>query len=66
MKTIDLIWKLFKVYLNNPNYYVRQEDELRTLFMRGEKDLIVFLDILQVSYNRYITYGQLLKQLNII
>ena len=66
MKTIDLIWKLFKVYLNNPNYYVRQEDELRTLFMRGEKDLITFLDTLQVPYNRYITYGQLLKQLNII
>lgn len=66
MKTIDLIWKLFKVYLNNPNYYVRQEDELRTLFMRGEKDLIIFLDTLQVHYNRSITYGQLLKQLNII
>lgn len=23
-----MIWAMFKVYLNNPNYYVKQEDIL--------------------------------------
>ena len=26
MKPIEMIWAMFKVYLNNPNYFVKQED----------------------------------------
>jgi hypothetical protein len=28
MQKIEMIWAMFKVYLNNPNYYVKQEDIL--------------------------------------
>lgn len=38
-----MIWAMFKVYLNNPNYYVNTKGDPSTL-----------------------TYGQLLKQCNII
>ena len=24
MKPIEMIWAMFKVYLNNPNYFVKQ------------------------------------------
>lgn len=34
-----MIWAMFKIYLNNPNYYVRQEDVLADLFMQGEYDV---------------------------
>lgn len=31
MKPIEMIWAMFKVYLNNPNYFVKQEDVLANL-----------------------------------
>lgn len=34
MKPIEMIWAMFKVYLNNPNYFVKQEDVLAN-FMYG-------------------------------
>lgn len=27
-----MIWAMFKVYLNNPNYYVKQEDILANVW----------------------------------
>ena len=35
MKPIEMIWAMFKVYLNNPNYFVKQEDVLANLCMYG-------------------------------
>lgn len=35
MKPIEMIWAMFKVYLNNPNYFVKQEDVLANLCMEG-------------------------------
>lgn len=32
-----MIWAMFKVYLNNPNYYVKQEDILANVCMRQWK-----------------------------
>ena len=34
-KRQDMIWAMFKVYLNNPNYFVKQEDVLANLCMEG-------------------------------
>lgn len=28
MKPIEMIWAMFKIYLNNPNYFVKQSDVL--------------------------------------
>ncbi len=36
---LRMIWAMFKLYLNNPNYYVRQDDVLADLFMQGEYDV---------------------------
>lgn len=30
-----MIWAMFKVYLNNPNYYVKQEDILANVCGNG-------------------------------
>lgn len=49
-----MIWAMFKVYLNNPNYYVKQEDILANVCGNGSRDPST------------LTYGQLLKQCNII
>lgn len=40
MKPIEMIWAMFKVYLNNPNYFVKQEDVLANLCMEGSTDVI--------------------------
>lgn len=64
---LELIQSMFKVYLNNPNYYVRQEDVLVDLFMEGEDDLSRFCSTLGIHpYQSDMTYGQLLKRLNIL
>lgn len=63
---IDMIWAMFKIYLNNPNYYVRQEDVLADLFMEGESDLTRFCHSLGIYPQRGLTFGQLLKQCNIL
>lgn len=57
---------MFKIYLNNPNYYVRQEDVLADLFMQGESDLTRFCHSLGIYPQRGLTFGQLLKQCNIL
>lgn len=64
MGKIDMIWAMFKIYLNNPNYYVRQEDVLADLFMEGESDLTRFCHSLGIYPQRGLTFGQLLKQCN--
>lgn len=63
---IEMIWAMFKIYLNNPNYYVRQEDVLADLFMEGESDLNRFCHSLGIYPQRGLTFGQLLKQCNIL
>lgn len=66
MKPIEMIWAMFKVYLNNPNYFVKQEDVLADLFMEGESDLIRFCHSLGVTPQRGLTFGQLLHKCNIL
>lgn len=34
-----MIWAMFKVYLNNPNYYVKQEDILANVCGNGSRDV---------------------------
>jgi len=66
MEKIDMIWAMFKIYLNNPNYYVRQDDVLADLFMNGERDLNNFCHSLGILPQRGLTFGQLLRQCNIL
>lgn len=40
MKPIEMIWAMFKIYLNNPNYFVKQSDVLANLCMEGSTDVI--------------------------
>lgn len=58
---LRMIWAMFKLYLNNPNYYVRQDDVLADLFMQGEYDVERFCHSLGVTPQRGLTFGQLLK-----
>ncbi len=61
-----MIWAMFKVYLNNPNYYVKQEDILANVCGNGQgckKDNELSIHKGDPSK---LTYGQLLKQCNII
>lgn len=37
-------WELFERYLNYPNYFVKSEDVLEELFMRGETDAKEFIE----------------------
>ena len=63
-----MIWAMFKVYLNNPNYYVKQEDILANVCGNGSRDVRKIMNSL-VNTKRVhstLTYGQLLKQCNII
>ena len=39
MKPIEMIWAMFKIYLNNPNYFVKQSDVLTNLCMEGARDV---------------------------
>lgn len=62
-----MIWAMFKMYLNNPNYYVKQDDVLADLFMDGESDLTKFCHSLGIyPHQQGLTFGQLLKQCNIL
>lgn len=63
-----MIWAMFKLYLNNPNYYVRQDDVLADLFMQGEYDVERFCHSLGVHVSRpeKLTFGQLLHKCNIL
>ena len=61
-----MIWAMFKIYLNNPNYYVQQDDVLADLFMDGESDLNRLCHSLGVYPQQGLTFGQLLKQCNIL
>lgn len=67
MKKIEMIWAMFKIYLNNPNYYVQQGDVLADLFMEGEADLTKVCHSLGIyPHQPGLTFGQLLKQCNIL
>lgn len=63
---LRMIWAMFKMYMNNPNYYVQQNDVLANLFMQGEYDVERFCHSLGITHKRGLTYRQLLKQCNII
>lgn len=52
MKPIEMIWAMFKVYLNNPNYFVKQEDVLANLCMEGSSDVIRMCNSLEVHVSR--------------
>lgn len=64
MQKIEMIWAMFKVYLNNPNYYVKQED----ILANGSRDVRKIMNSLGIHKGdpSKLTYGQLLKQCNII
>lgn len=59
---------MFKVYLNNPNYYVKQEDILANVCGNGSRDVRKMMNSLGIHKGdpSKLTYGQLLKQCNII
>lgn len=63
-----MIWAMFKVYLNNPNYFVKQEDVLANLCMEGSPDVIRMCNSLEVHVSRpkKLTFGQLLHKCNIL
>lgn len=67
-----MIWAMFKVYLNNPNYYVKQEDILANVCGNGSRDVRKIMNSLGIHRGTReipqtkLTYGQLLKQCNII
>ena len=68
MQKIDMIWAMFKVYLNNPNYFVKQGDVLANLCMEGSTDVIRICNSLGVRVSRpeRLTFGQLLNKCNIL
>lgn len=63
-----MIWAMFKVYLNNPNYFVKQGDVLANLCMEGSTDVIRMCNSLRVRVSRpeRLTFGQLLNKCNIL
>lgn len=72
---IPKFWELFIRYLNYPDYFVKSEDVLAELFMRGESDVKEFVDQCNVhaesmglsvrfKYTERLTYNNLLNQLN--
>lgn len=66
MEKIEMIWAMFKIYLNNPNYLVKREDVLYKLFGEGKRDLDKFMHSLGFQvYPENITYGQLLTKIGI-
>lgn len=68
MKPIEMIWAMFKVYLNNPNYFVKQKDVLANLCREGSTDVIRMYNSLGVHVSRpeKLTFGQLLRKCNIL
>lgn len=64
---LRMIWAMFKSYiLITQINYVRQDDVLADLFMQGEYDVERFCHSLGVTPQRGLTFGQLLKQCNIL
>lgn len=63
-----MIWAMFKVYLNNPNYYVKQEDILACMWQWKQGNVRKMMNSLGIYKGNpsTLTYGQLLKQCNII
>ena len=72
---IPYFWELFILYLNYPNYFVKSEDVLSDLFMRGETDVKEFIEkcnsfaeenglTVRFKYKKKLTYSKLLNQLN--
>lgn len=72
---VPYIWTRFKIYLNDPNYFVRGNDVLATLFMKGEKSVQAFIsDINQklkelevtkpkkLKYKKNLTYHDILTK----
>lgn len=69
---VPYFWILFKRYLNNPSYFVRQEDVLADLFMKGESDVQEFLEEcnkkllelnsdIKLEYKERLTYKDILN-----
>lgn len=68
MQKIEMIW-VVKVYLeHSPNYYVKQEDILANVCGNGSRDVRKMMNSLGIHKGNpsKLTYGQLLKQYNII
>lgn len=72
---VPYIWSRFKIYLNDPSYFVRGEDKLASLFMKGEdsvkqliSDLNEKLSTLdnpkpkKVKYSKNLTYHDVLTK----
>lgn len=69
MQKIEMIWAMFKKYMNNPNHLASQDDVLKDLFGNGAEDLHKFMNTLGIPISKYkvnITYGQLLNLLKIM
>lgn len=67
MQKIEMIRAMFKVYPNNPNYYVKQEDILANVCSNGSRDVRRMNSLgIHKGDPSTLTYGQLLKQCNII
>lgn len=54
-----MIWAMFKVYFNNPNYLVKQSDILASLCMEGSTDVLRMCNSLGVHVSRpeKLTFG---------
>ena len=65
MKKLDMIWAMLKIYLNNPNYFVKQNDVLSEVCMEGEKDVNRICHSLGIIPQRGLTFGQLLTKIGI-
>ena len=58
-----MIWAMFKVYLNNSNYYVKQEDILANVCGNGSRYVRKIMNSLGIHKGNPSTliYGQLLN-----
>lgn len=63
-----MIWAMFKIYFNNPNYLVKQSDILASLCMEGSTDVLRMCNSLGVHVSRpeKLIFGQLLRKCNIL
>jgi hypothetical protein len=71
---IPYFWELFKVYLNDPGYFIKESDILADYFGRGEKDVKEFILkchkkarknklSIKFHYKERLTYKDILNQL---
>lgn len=61
-----MIWAMLKIYLNNPNYFVKQNDVLSEICMEGERDVNRICHSLGVLFlKEELTFGQLLTKIGI-